>query len=87
MSLSFIVLAFISKFIAAFFIYQKYFMNNSIIGMSMISRGEVELIFAEMGRVNGALPNDIYAMLIFVIIITTIIPPFLLKNYFKVKCV
>jgi len=87
MSLSFIVLAFISKFIAAFFIYQKCFMNNAIIGMSMIPRGEVGLIFAEMGRVNGALPNDIYAMLIFVIIITTIIPPFLLKNYFKVECV
>ncbi len=87
MSLSFIVLAFVSKFIAAFFIYQKCFMNNAIIGMSMIPRGEVGLIFAEMGRVNGALPNDIYAMLIFVIIITTIIPPFLLKNYFKVECV
>lgn len=86
MSLSFILLAFISKFIAAFFIYQKCFMNNAIIGMSMIPRGEVGLIFAEMGRVNGALPNDIYAMLIFVIIITTIIPPFLLKKYFKVEC-
>ena len=87
MSLSFILLAFISKFIAAFFIYQKCFMNNAIIGMSMIPRGEVGLIFAEMGRVNGAIPNDIYAMLIFVIVITTIVPPFLLKKYFKAECV
>ncbi len=87
MSLSFIFVAFISKFIGAFFIFQKSIRNNAIIGVSMIPRGEVGLIFAEMGRVNGVLPNDIYAMLIFVIIITTVIPPFLLKRYFKVECV
>lgn len=53
----------------------------------MIPRGEVGLIFAEMGRINGVLPNEIYAMLIFVIVMTTIIPPFILKHYFKVECV
>ncbi len=87
MSISFILIAFISKFVSAFFIYQKSFRNNAVIGMSMVPRGEVGLIFAEMGRVNGALPNDIYAMLIFVIVITTVVPPFLLKRYFKVECV
>jgi Kef-type K+ transport system membrane component KefB len=87
MGISFIIIAFASKFFAAFFIYQKSFRNNAIIGVSMIPRGEVGLIFAEMGRVNNALPNDIYAMLIFVIIITTVIPPFILKRYFKVECV
>ena len=87
MSLSFILIAFLSKFAGAFFIFQKSIRNNAIIGVSMIPRGEVGLIFAEMGRVNGVLPNDIYAMLIFVIIITTIVPPFLLKRYFKVECV
>lgn len=87
MSLSFILIAFVSKFGAAFFIHQKCLRNNAIIGVSMIPRGEVGLIFAEMGRVNNALPNDIYAMLIFVIVITTIIPPFILKRYFKVECV
>jgi Kef-type K+ transport system membrane component KefB len=87
MSLSFVFVAFVSKFIGAFFIYQKALRNNAIIGVSMIPRGEVGLIFAEMGRLNGVLPNDIYAMLIFVIIITTVIPPFILKRYFKVECV
>ncbi len=86
MGTTFILIAFITKFAASFFIYQKCLMNNAIIGISMIPRGEVGLIFAEMGRVNGVLPNDIYAMLIFVIIITTVIPPFLLKRYFKVEC-
>jgi len=87
MGMSFVVIAFFSKFVGAFFIIQKCVRNNVIIGISMIPRGEVGLIFAEMGRVNGILPNEIYAMLIFVIIITTVIPPFLLKKYFKVECV
>jgi len=87
MGISFIFIAFISKFIGALFIFQKCFRNNVIIGISMIPRGEVGLIFAEMGRVNGILPNEIYAMLIFVIIITTVVPPFLLKRYFKGECV
>ncbi|MGB5867294.1 MAG: cation:proton antiporter [Arcobacteraceae bacterium] len=87
MGLTFISIAFISKFIGAFFIFQKCLRNNVVIGISMIPRGEVGLIFAEMGRVNNILPNDIYAMLIFVIIITTVVPPFLLKKYFKAECV
>lgn len=87
MSLSFIILAFVTKFAGAFFIFQKSIRNNALIGVSMIPRGEVGLIFAEMGRINGVLPNEIYAMLIFVIVMTTIIPPFILKHYFKVECV
>ncbi|EDZ62523.1 Na+/H+ antiporter [Sulfurimonas gotlandica GD1] len=87
MGISFVFIAFFSKFVGAFFIIQKCVRNNVIIGISMIPRGEVGLIFAEMGRVNEILPNEIYAMLIFVIIITTVIPPFLLKKYFKGECV
>jgi Kef-type K+ transport system membrane component KefB len=87
MGLTFVSLAFITKFVGAFFIFQKCVRNNVVIGISMIPRGEVGLIFAEMGRVSGILPNDIYAMLIFVIIMTTVIPPFLLKKYFKGECV
>lgn len=87
MGISFVTIAFLSKFASAFFILQKCVRNNVVIGISMIPRGEVGLIFAEMGRVNGILPNEIYAMLIFVIIITTVVPPFLLKKYFKAECV
>ncbi|HEY9204044.1 MAG TPA: cation:proton antiporter, partial [Sulfurimonas sp.] len=71
----------------AFFIIQKCVRNNALIGISMVPRGEVGLIFAEMGRVNNILPNEIYAMLIFVIVVTTVLPPFLLKKYFKGECV
>jgi len=87
MGITFVLIAFLSKFAGAFFIIQKCVRNNALIGISMIPRGEVGLIFAEMGRINGILPNEIYAMLIFVIIITTVVPPFLLKKYFKGECV
>lgn len=87
MGISFVFIAFFSKFIGAFFIIQKCARNNALIGISMVPRGEVGLIFAEMGRVNGILPNEIYAMLIFVIVITTVVPPLLLKKYFKGECV
>ena len=87
MSISFIFIAFLAKFLGAFFIIQKCVRNNILIGISMIPRGEVGLIFAEMGRVHEILPNDIYAMLIFVIIVATVVPPFLLKKYFKAECI
>lgn len=86
MSLFFIFLALLSKYAGAFFIHEKCLANNSLIGISMIPRGEVGLIFAEMGRSSGIVPIDIYAMLIFVIVVTTVLPPLLLKKYFIFEC-
>ena len=87
MGLVFLFIAVFGKYIGAFFITQKCSTNKMLIGISMIPRGEVGLIFAEIGRMNGILTNEIYAVLIFVIIITTIVPPFLLKWLFKFECV
>jgi Kef-type K+ transport system membrane component KefB len=52
------------------------------IGMAMTPRGEVGLIFAELGRVNGILDNDIYAALVIVIALTTLLPPFAMKWFY-----
>ncbi len=71
------------KYVGAFFLRGTSAVRKALIGISMIPRGEVGLIFAEVGRVNGILDNEIYAVLIFVIIVTTIAPPFLLKWLFK----
>jgi Kef-type K+ transport system membrane component KefB len=87
MGLVFLIIAILGKYIGAFFISQKCSTNKMLIGISMIPRGEVGLIFAEIGRMNGILNNEIYAVLIFVIIITTVVPPFLLKWLFKFECV
>lgn len=86
MGLVFLAIAIIGKYIGVFFIAAKCSMNRVLIGISMIPRGEVGLIFAEMGRINNILNNEIYSILIFVIIITTVVPPFLLKYLFKYEC-
>jgi Kef-type K+ transport system membrane component KefB len=86
MGLVFLVIAVLGKYLGAFVITQKCATNKMLIGISMIPRGEVGLIFAEIGRVNGILDNEIYAVLIFVIIITTLVPPFLLKWLYRHEC-
>lgn len=45
------------------------------VGVSMIPRGEVGLIFAAVGKSLGVIPSDIFSTIILVIIISTIIPP------------
>lgn len=87
MSFTFLLIAVLGKYLGAYLITQKCATNKMLIGISMIPRGEVGLIFAEIGRVNGILNNEIYAVLLFVIIMTTIVPPFLLKWLFKYECV
>ena len=83
LALVFLLIAVIGKYMGAFLLRNTSALEKALIGISMIPRGEVGLIFAEVGRVNGILDNEIYAVLIFVIIVTTVAPPFLLKWLFK----
>jgi Kef-type K+ transport system membrane component KefB len=83
LALTFLFVAVVGKYIGVFLLRSTTTLEKALIGISMIPRGEVGLIFAELGRVNGILDNQIYAVLIFVIIVTTIVPPFLLKWLFK----
>lgn len=59
------------------------FSRRLIIGTAMIPRGEVGLIFAELGRTSGIFSNEIYAGLIMVIATTTLAAPFALKYLYK----
>jgi Kef-type K+ transport system membrane component KefB len=52
------------------------------IGMAMVPRGEVGLIFAELGRVSGILSNEVYAGMVIVITLTTLLPPFIMKWFY-----
>ena len=52
-------------------------------GVGMISRGEVALIVAEKGRQVGLINEDLFAPIILVVIVTTLITPILLKVVFK----
>lgn len=49
----------------------------------MITRGEVGLIIAGMGVSTGALTSDIYATVIIMVVLTTIITPIWFKRSFK----
>jgi Kef-type K+ transport system membrane component KefB len=53
------------------------------IGFGMIPRGEVGLIFAQTGRSSGIISEEIYSILVFVVLLTTIVGPLFLK--FRIK--
>ena len=53
------------------------------IGMAMVPRGEVGLIFAELGRAENILNAEIYAGLIMVIAYTTLASPFWIKSFYR----
>ncbi len=52
---------------------------RGIIGLAMMPRGEVGLIFAELGYETQVFDDQIYAALVMVIALTTLLPPFLMK--------
>jgi len=54
-----------------------------IIGTAMVPRGEVGLIFAELGRASGILDNQVYAGMVIVIALTTLLPPFAMKWLYR----
>lgn len=77
-----LLLAAIAGKIAAAFLIREAWAARWIIGVAMTPRGEVGLIFAELGRVGGILSNEIYAGLVLVIATTTLLPPFFMKWFY-----
>jgi Kef-type K+ transport system membrane component KefB len=55
-----------------------------LIGLGMLPRGEVGLIFATIGLQSGVLDDSLYAALLLVVLVTTLITPQLLKVRFGV---
>lgn len=52
------------------------------IGISMVPRGEVGLIFAKLGLGAAILSQELYAVLLIVVAMTTLLPPFALKAFY-----
>lgn len=73
------LVAIIGKLFSAFFLKGESRLMQLIIGTAMIPRGEVGLIFANVGLTAGVLKNDVYAAIILVITITTLTAPFSLR--------
>ena len=74
--------AIFGKLLGAFFIRES-MASRILIGMSMVPRGEVGLIFAELGRFSGIFNNQLHAGMVIVIVLTTIIPPFSIKWFYR----
>jgi len=81
-SLSLFVLAVAGKLSAAFLISENNHTRFAI-GLAMIPRGEVGLIFAELGRASGIFDNETYAAMVIVIALTTLLPPFVMKWFYS----
>jgi len=77
-SLSLLVAAIVGKLVGALLIKEPW-IARWLIGMAMIPRGEVGLIFAELGRISEIFSNEIYAGMVIVIALTTLMPPFVMK--------
>ncbi|MCU7939199.1 MAG: cation:proton antiporter [gamma proteobacterium symbiont of Bathyaustriella thionipta] len=79
-SMTVFVLSVIGKMIGPFFIKETIY-SKWAIGMAMVPRGEIGLIFAELGKLSGILNNEIHAGMVIVIVLTTLLSPFVMKWY------
>ena len=58
------------------------FRSSLQIGTGMISRGEVGLIVASVGLSNGIIQRDLFAIMVLMVLVTTLVTPILLKIVF-----
>lgn len=77
-----ILAAILGKLLSGFLLTGVKRISKLIVGTAMIPRGEVGLIFANVGLNVGVLKNDIYATVILVIAVTTLLAPFSLRWLF-----
>jgi Kef-type K+ transport system membrane component KefB len=53
--------------------------NRLMIGIGMLPRGEVGLVFAAIGRTLGVIDDAIFSAIVLMVVVTTLIAPPLLK--------
>lgn len=78
-----IVVAIVGKVVAGFSIWGQPNINKLAVGVGMVPRGEVGLVFAGVGSASGALSPATEAAIIVMVIATTFVAPPLLKAVFK----
>ena len=83
-SLLFFLLALLGKLAGAMLI-REHWTQRLIIALAMSPRGEVGLIFAELGRSSGIFNNEVYAGMVIVIAMTTVLPPLWMKRAYRWK--
>ena len=78
-----IVVAIIGKIITGWSIWGQEKINRLAIGIGMIPRGEVGLVFAGIGAASGILDKPLQAAIIIMVILTTFVAPPLLRFAFQ----
>lgn len=78
-----ITVAIIGKMITGLTVFGQEKLNKLAIGVGMIPRGEVGLVFAGVGSASGALTESTEAAIIMMVILTTFIAPPFLRLVFK----
>jgi Kef-type K+ transport system membrane component KefB len=73
------VVAVVGKLVGGFGALSQGFRDASIVGMGMVPRGEVGLIVAAIGLSAGAVQGTQYAVVLFVVIVTTILAPIAMR--------
>lgn len=81
-SLVFFAIAVVSKYAGAILLKESW-STRLAIGMAMVPRGEVGLIFAELGRLTGVFNNEVHAGMVIVIMLTTLLAPVWMKLYYQ----
>jgi len=59
--------------------------DKKLIGFGMVPRGEVGLIFANVGKQLGVVNDEIFAVAVIMVILTTLVTPPILGNMIKKK--
>jgi len=77
-----IVIAIVGKLVSGYAVYKED-VRNTAIGIGMVPRGEVGLIFAEVGRRAGIIGDDFFAGIVLMVFITTLMTPSFLKMYMR----
>jgi Kef-type K+ transport system membrane component KefB len=77
-----ITVAIIGKVVTGLTVFGQPGINRWAIGVGMIPRGEVGLVFAGVGAASGVLSKPLGAAIIMMVIITTFIAPPLLRFVF-----
>ena len=79
-----LLIAIVGKLASGFVVgYGRKKLNHMAIGVGMIPRGEVGLIFAQIGLANGILSSEVFSAILIMVIFTTFLAPPLLKPMFR----
>ena len=82
-SISLVSIAILSKGCSALLLRNETMTRRVVIGISMVPRGEVGLIFAQLGLLSGVFNSQIYTTVVIVIAYTTLFTPFWLRLFYK----